>query len=60
MSKRYTYPDWLTVGATCMKCSRYGDTEVRVMALAEGYAMVRHKGCAPFAVSVSELREPVQ
>lgn len=27
----------------------------RVMALAEGYAMVRYKGCAPFVVPVKEL-----
>jgi hypothetical protein len=27
----------------------------RVMALAEGYAMVRYRGCAPFVVPVQEL-----
>jgi hypothetical protein len=29
--------------------------EVRVMAIAEGYAMVRRRGCAPFVVSCKEL-----
>ena len=29
--------------------------EVRVMARAEGYAMVRRKGCMPFAVSEKDL-----
>jgi hypothetical protein len=28
---------------------------VRVMALAEGYAMVRYAGASPFVVSLSEL-----
>lgn len=32
------------------------ESEVRVMAEAEGYAMVRHKGCVPFAVRLKELR----
>lgn len=27
----------------------------RVMALAEGYAMVRYKGCSPFIAAVKEL-----
>ena len=30
-------------------------TEVRVLAVAEGYAMVRRKGTGPFVVSVKEL-----
>lgn len=29
--------------------------EVRIMALAEGYAMVRRKGCMPFIVSEKDL-----
>jgi hypothetical protein len=29
--------------------------EVRIMAIAEGYAMVRRKRCLPFACSVKEL-----
>jgi hypothetical protein len=29
--------------------------EVRVMAFAEGYAMVRYKGCTPFAVPEKNL-----
>jgi len=29
--------------------------EVRVMAMAEGYAMVRHPGCMPFIVSDREI-----
>tara|TARA_R110000744_G_scaffold300691_1_gene409826 strand:+ start:52 stop:216 length:165 start_codon:yes stop_codon:yes gene_type:complete len=29
--------------------------EVRVMARADGYAMVRRKGCMPFAVSEKDL-----
>lgn len=29
--------------------------EVRIMAVAEGYAMVRRKGCMPFAVSLKDL-----
>lgn len=33
-------------------------TQVRVMARAEGYAMVRRKGCAPFVVSEKELVNP--
>lgn len=32
--------------------------EVRVMAIAEGYAMIRHKGCMPFVVSEKELSQP--
>ena len=32
---------------------------VRVMARAEGYAMVRHKGCVPFVVSEKDLH-PMQ
>jgi len=31
----------------------------RIMALAEGYAMVRYKGCAPFIASVKELTRVV-
>jgi hypothetical protein len=29
--------------------------EVRVLVAAEGYAMVRQKGCLPFVVSIMEL-----
>lgn len=29
--------------------------EVRVMAVAEGYAMVRRKGCMPYVAPVKEL-----
>ena len=29
--------------------------EVRIMAEAEGYAMVRRKGCVPFVVQLKEL-----
>ena len=32
--------------------------EVRVMAITEGYAMVRRKSAMPFACSVKDLREP--
>lgn len=35
--------------------SRIAQEAVRVMARAEGYAMVRRKGCAPFVVSEKEL-----
>jgi hypothetical protein len=31
--------------------------EVRIMSIAEGYAMVRRKRCLPFACSVEELLE---
>lgn len=31
--------------------------EVRVMVIAEGYAMVRRKGCMPFACSVKDLKQ---
>ncbi len=34
-------------------------SEVRVMARAEGYAMVRHKGAVPFVVAEDALR-PVE
>lgn len=33
------------------------EREVRVMAIAEKYAMVRFKGCMPFVVRESELKE---
>lgn len=33
------------------------ELEVRLMAQADGYAMVRRKGCAPFVVMVKQLRE---
>ena len=33
-------------------------SEVRVLARAEGYAMVRFKGCAPFVVQEKELSPP--
>lgn len=38
-------------------CTRPGmePAEVRVMARAEGYAMVRRKGAAPFVVSEKQL-----
>lgn len=32
--------------------------KVRVMARAEGYAMVRRPGCAPYVVSEKELSPP--
>lgn len=31
---------------------------VRILALAEGYAMIRSKGCMPAAVSIQELSQP--
>lgn len=31
------------------------EVEARVMAVADGYAMVRHKGCMPFAVAVKDM-----
>ncbi len=31
--------------------------EVRVMAIAENYAMVRRKGCMPFVCALAELRD---
>lgn len=31
--------------------------EVRVMAIVEGYAMVRRKGCMPFVCRVRDLRK---
>lgn len=34
--------------------------EVRVMVRAEGYAMVRAKGCAPFVVSEKDLAPQAQ
>jgi hypothetical protein len=37
---------------------RSTDVEVRVMARAEGYAMVRNKGCMPFVVSEKHLQPP--
>jgi hypothetical protein len=30
-------------------------TEVRVMAVAEGWAMVRRRGCMPFAVFIRDM-----
>jgi len=32
--------------------------EVRVLAIAEGYAMVRRKGALPFVCQVKELSDP--
>ncbi len=32
--------------------------EVRVMAVADGYAMCRRPGCAPFVVAVSDIKRP--
>lgn len=32
--------------------------DVRVMAVAEGYAMVRRKGAIPYVCSVAELHKP--
>jgi hypothetical protein len=29
--------------------------EIRVMAVAEGYAMVRYRGCVPWCISVRDL-----
>ena len=34
----------------------FGPHEVRILAEAEGYAMVRRKGCMPYVASVKELR----
>ena len=31
--------------------------EVRVMAIAEGYAMVRRKGCMPFVCRIKDLKQ---
>lgn len=31
--------------------------EVRVMAVAEGYAMVRRKGCMPYVASTKEIEQ---
>ena len=31
--------------------------DVRVMVVAEGYAMVRRKGCCPFVVNVRDLEQ---
>lgn len=36
---------------------RWKNAPVRVMALAEGWAMVRRKGAMPFVVRVSELAQ---
>lgn len=36
--------------------SKRVDVTVKVMARADGYAMVRRKGCAPFAVKEKYLR----
>jgi hypothetical protein len=33
--------------------------EVRIMAIAEGYAMVRRKRCMPFICSIKDLRQEV-
>ena len=33
------------------------EMEVRIMAIAEGYAMVRRKGCLPFVCMEKELEE---
>lgn len=35
----------------------YNGYPVRIMAIAEGYAMVRRKGCMPFVVQVKQLTE---
>ena len=34
------------------------DAKARVMAVAEGWAMCRYRGCMPFVVPVSHLRIP--
>lgn len=38
----------------------YKGEEVRIMAVAEGWSMVRHKGCVPFAVMSKELSQPTK
>lgn len=48
-------PTEIKVGKTAKFLCGYSVVEVRVMALAEGYAMVRRKCCLPFVVSVKEL-----
>jgi len=34
------------------------EVDVRVLAVAEGYAMVRRKGCAPFVLEMSRVKMP--
>ncbi len=51
-----TRPDKFTKGKwTYINSTRV----VRLMAQAEGYAMVRNQGCMPFCVSVKNLTEYV-
>jgi hypothetical protein len=51
-----TLPDKLTKG----KWTHITSTRVvRLMAQAEGYAMVRNQGCMPFCVSVKKLTKYV-
>ena len=46
-------PLWSMPGA-----AKFEAMQVRVMARAEGYAMVRRKGAAPFVVSEKDLVNP--
>lgn len=45
----------LSVGDTILYTNAELPCEVRILAIAEGYAMVRRKGCIPFVASVKEL-----
>jgi hypothetical protein len=39
------------------KITEPGEIPVRVLAVAEGYAMVRRKGCSPFVLEAKRVRK---
>ena len=54
----YGRPNFVIVNGKYQRETR--PEEVRVMARAEGYALVRKKGCMPFAVREKELQSAGQ
>ena len=52
---------WLCTRPTAFNGSKWShettEIEVRIMAIVDGYAMIRRKGCIPFVCSVKELKE---
>lgn len=53
MNKELKRPGTIKLGSKIL----YGNSEAKVIAIAEGYAMVRRKGCLPFVLSIKELNK---
>lgn len=47
----------IEVGDRCTVDRHTHGLVARVMAVAEGYAMLRYKGCVPFVAPIAELRK---